>query len=89
MCDPVSAVVGIGAALVGSQMMQQPNIPAPAAPAAAPQASQSPDAQTVRASNSGTGQGGGAPGVAQTFLTGAGGVDPNDLKLGKTTLLGA
>lgn len=91
MCDPVSAVIGIGAALVGSQMMQAPSIPAPATPAAAPQsqASQSPDTQAVRAGQSSTGQAGGAPGVAQTFLTGAGGIDPDTLKLGKSTLLGS
>ena len=47
-----------------------------------------PDANTFVGGMTGTGQAGGAPGVAQTFLTGPGGVDPNNLQLGKTTLLG-
>jgi hypothetical protein len=37
----------------------------------------------------GAGQAGGSPGVGQTMLTGAGGVDPNTLALGKNTLLGS
>jgi len=33
--------------------------------------------------------GGGSQGIAGTLLTGAGGVDPNTLQLGKNTLLGS
>lgn len=91
--DPISlAVVGglasglVGGLLGGSQ--KQADIPAPPKPEAPPQASASPDVQGVRAGQAGQGQAGGAPGVAQTFLTGAGGVDPSQLKLDKTTLLG-
>lgn len=48
-----------------------------------------PDVQGVRNQQAGAGQGGGAPGVAQTFLTGSTGVDQSSLQLGKQTLLGA
>lgn len=75
----------------------QSAIPAqPAVAAAAPipaipesQAAKSPTAGAFQTALSGTGQGGGAPGVAQTFLTGAGGVDTDKLALGKNSLLGA
>lgn len=55
---------------------------------ATPQASQVPDANADLAKNAGTGQAGGDSGVAQTFLTGPGGIDPSLLNLGKSTLLG-
>lgn len=58
------------------------------AEATRPQASKAPGAQAVQADQAGTGQAGGSPGVAQTFLTGAAGVDPSTLNLGKNTLLG-
>lgn len=64
-----------------------PSIPSPAAPIPPPQASQAPDVQGIRA-QAGANQGGGAAGVASTMLSGAGGVDPNNLDLKKTTLLG-
>lgn len=88
--DPVSltmmAVAGLGSA-VASQVLapKQPQIAAPPPP---PQASKAPDANAVRAGMAGTGQGGGSPGVAQTFLSGVQGVDPSLLTLGKNTLLG-
>lgn len=84
----VAAVVG--GVVLGSVMNKQPSIPAPQAPSAppTPQAAQTPQAGDVLKGMTGTGQAGGAPGVAQTFLTGAGGVDPNSLQLNKTTLLG-
>ncbi len=81
-------VAGVGGMLIASQMSKPPSMPSPQAPAAAPQASKAPTAQAVGAGQVGAGQAGGAPGVAQTFLTGAGGIDPNNLQLGKTTLLG-
>lgn len=87
MCDPVTAFTAIGGALLSSQMNKPPNMPSVSAPAT-PQASKAPNAQQVSGTMAGTGQGGGSPGAAQTLLTGAGGIDPNDLKLGKTTLLG-
>jgi len=37
----------------------------------------------------GAGQAGGAPGVAQTLLNGAGGIDPSTLGLGRNILLGS
>lgn len=74
-------VVGAGlSAWAGSK--NKPNIPQ------APQASQVPDANADLTKNAGTGQSGGSPGVAQTFLTGPGGIDPSLLNLGKATLLG-
>ena len=65
-----------------TQKPPKPNIPA------MPQASQVPDANTAVKGQAGPGQAGGSPGVAQTFLTGPGGVDPSLLNLGKSTLLG-
>lgn len=63
------------------------SIVSPAAPPA-PQAAKAPDADTVAKGMAGAGQAGGSPGVAQTFLTGPGGIDPSLLNLGKNTLLG-
>ncbi len=80
----------IAAAVVGAiianmeQPAQMPNVQPPPPP---PQQEKAPNMQGIVQGVSGTGQGGG-PGPAQTFLTGAGGVDPNQLKLGKPTLLG-
>ena len=47
------------------------------------------DPNTILSSLTGVGQGGGQKGVAQTLLTGAGGVDPSTLTLNKKTLLGS
>lgn len=58
------------------------------AEASKPQASKATSASDTASAMSGTGQSGGAPGVAQTFLTGASGVDSSTLDLGKSTLLG-
>lgn len=64
--------------------------PAPVALlASAQQTNNVPNAAAVQAGLAGTGQAGGSPGVAQTLLTGAGGVDPNSLNLGRNTLLGS
>lgn len=84
----VAAVVG-GLAL-GTMMNKSPSIQAPQAPSAppTPQAAQTPQAGDALKQVQGQGQAGGSPGVASTFLTGAGGVDPSQLNLGKTTLLG-
>lgn len=54
-----------------------------------PQAPESQGGSAAQAMMSGTGQAGGAPGVAQTLLTGAGGIDPSTIGLGKNTLLGS
>jgi hypothetical protein len=87
-----AAILGgasLGASLLGGQSAKQPSIniaQAPSAPAS--QASKAPSASTVQAGMMGTGQAGGAPGVAQTMLTGAGGIDPTKLNLGRNTLLG-
>lgn len=71
--------------LKASQSVKTPDRQEPVAP---PQPSKAPDAITTAQSLAGTGQANGTPGVAQTFLTGPGGIDPSLLKLGKTTLLG-
>ena len=47
------------------------------------------DPNTILSSLTGVGQGGGQKGIAQTLLTGAGGVDPSTLTLNKKTLLGS
>ena len=86
MCEPLTMGL-IGGALLGS-MQKTPSIPAPPAPEAPPQASKTPDTQEVLSTMKGTGQAGGSPGVAQTFLSGNGGVDQNSLVLNKKTLLG-
>lgn len=58
------------------------------AEASKPQADVAPNTAGAQSAMAGTGQAGGSPGVAQTFLTGASGVDPSTLDLGKKTLLG-
>lgn len=80
----------LGSTLLGGQQQQQmPSIQIPQAPAVPEsQAAKAPTATSIQSGMIGTGQGGGAPGIAQTFLTGAGGVDPKTLNLGKNTLLG-
>jgi len=79
----------VGGMAVSSMLAPKaPSIPAPQAPIAPPQASSAPQVQGVQAAMGGTGQAGGAPGAASTILTGAGGVDPNSLTLGKKSLLG-
>lgn len=78
-----AAAFVVGAAVASStNKAKSPNLPA------APQASQVPDANTTLSKESGTGQAGGSPGVAQTFLTGSGGIDPSLLNLGRSSLLG-
>ena len=87
----IGAVTAAGAAVYGAAAAgkaQAPNIPPPQAPIAPPQAAKVADANTYIGAQAGTGQAGGAPGVAQTFLTGPGGVDNSSLKLGGTSLLG-
>lgn len=83
----VAALGGLAAAAY-TQSTKTKDAATIATPKAPPQASKAPDAAGVLKSQQGAGQAGGAPGVAQTFLTGAGGIDPSLLQLGKTTLLG-
>jgi hypothetical protein len=80
-------VVGVvGGLIAGNQQApQMPNLPPPPPP---PQAEKMPTIQGIAGGLNGAGQAGGARGVAQTFLTGTSGVDPNALKLNKPTLLG-
>jgi len=82
----VATAVGTASSLASAAKGQAgPNVQAPEAPK---QASRVPDAFGIYGALAGAGQSGGSPGVAQTFLTGPGGIDPSLLKLGKTTLLG-
>lgn len=83
MIMAAAAVAGAGASIYGA--MNQPGQPKVGAP---PQAAKTPDASATRSALAGMGQGGGAPGVAQTFLSGTGGVNPALLQLGGNTLLG-
>ena len=80
----------IGGAAVASAI-KTPKIDSPTQPAAPPdpQAPKAPSATDTRTGITGVGQSAGAPGIAQTMLTGAGGVDPGQLKLGRSTLLGS
>jgi hypothetical protein len=73
----------------GVEAQEQQAQAAAQAEASKPQATKAPDANSVSGQLAGTGQAGGAPGIAQTFLTGASGVDPTTLNLGKSTLLGS
>lgn len=86
MCEPTT-IAYVAAGMMASQMMQ-PSMPSmsPSKPEAPPQAQKAPDAANMRRNNGAAGGING--GVASTFLTGAGGVDPNSLMLGKSTLLG-
>lgn len=91
-----AAAVGAGASMYSahqqkssaSDALNAQKETAAAAEASRPQASSAPTTQAIQSNQAGAGQAGGAPGVAQTFLTGAGGVDPSLLNLGKSTLLG-
>ena len=94
MCTPkllMNAAHGLGDHLQGGvdTLTGKVNIPAPIAPTAPPQATKAPNVQGIIKANMGMGQAGGSPGVASTFLTGAAGVNPNSLLLGRNTLLGA
>lgn len=80
-----AAVVG---GVAGAMTNKPPKLPPPAPPTPPPQESKSPTAVDFRTGVMGAGNSGGSPGAAQTLLTGAGGVDPAELKLGKSTLLG-
>lgn len=88
MCDPVTAAWAIGGALASQTLMaKQPSTPAPQAPSAPPQPTKQPDQAAAR-KNGGLGAATGQAGTG-TMLTGAAGVDPASLALGKNTLLGA
>lgn len=82
----------LGGALVGVALASRQkamSMPQVATPDALPQASKAPDASSVLTSLLGTGQAGGSPGIAQTFLTGSGGVDSKSLTTTKKQLLGS
>lgn len=86
------AIGAVGGMLLSGATSKPKAAPATQTAAAPPtpsaQAPKAPDVATIAAGQAGQGQAGGAPGVAQTFLTGPGGIDPSLLQLGKTTLLG-
>ena len=86
---PQAAAVAtiVAAAASTYSALNQPDAPKPQDPVKL-QAAQNPNAQTVRGAVAGTGQGGGSPGIAQTFLSGTGGVNPSLLQLGGNSLLG-
>ena len=80
-----TALAGVN--LAKTLLAPTPHIAAPAAPTPMPQAAQAPNGNMIQASLGG-GAGASTPGVAQTLLTGGGGVDPSSLNLGRNTLLG-
>lgn len=80
-----AAALTAGASVYGA--LNQPGAPKVQTPTEL-QSAKSPDATSVRSALAGPGQGGGAQGIAQTFLSGAGGVNPALLQLGSNTLLG-
>lgn len=88
----IPVMAGLLGGAVGSRLLggsqSAPQMQAPTPPPAPDQVARTPDVNTVRQNNMGTGQAGGSPGVAQTMLTGPSGIDPKLLKLGKNTLLG-
>ena len=93
-----SALAVAGGALAGSALMGggamfggQPQMPQVVAPQAPPpmQAMKAATPGATRSELSGAGQGGGAPGVGATLLTGPGGIGLDTLKLGKSLLSGA
>lgn len=85
-----AAIAEIVAAAATTAVSINSAVNAPGAPKLAPakQGAQTPTAGDVRQGMAGMGQGGGAPGIAQTFLTGSGGVNPFMMPLGQNTLLG-
>jgi hypothetical protein len=84
------AQLGLSAvSLAKTAMTPAPSLAAPAPVSQLPQGPESQGASAAQAMMGGSGQAGGAPGVAQTLLTGAGGVDPSTIGLGKNTLLGS
>lgn len=84
------AELGMSAlSLAKSATTPSPSLGTAATPTQMPNGPESQGANAAQAMMAGTGQAGGAPGVAQTLLTGAGGVDPSTIGLGKNTLLGS
>ena len=82
---------GVGAAATiasafGGKGGDAPKVQAPEKP---PQATKQPDRNAISGANAAAAMPGGPmAGNASTFLTGAGGVNPGTLDLGKNTLLG-
>jgi len=87
MSDPYTTGAMLLYSAYQSKQNQPKAQPAPK-PTPAPQLAKAPSMAGVIAGTQGTGQAGGKAGYAQTFLTGASGIDPNALQLGKQTLLG-
>lgn len=89
--DPITLAIGgalLGGVLGGQKQQQQ--MPTPATPEKPPasQTATMASATSDVAGMNGAGQAGGSSGISSTLLTGAGGVNPNGLQLGKKTLLG-
>lgn len=84
------AELGMSAlSLAKSAVAPTPSVGTAAPVTQLPNGPESQGGSAAQAAMTGTGQAGGAPGVAQTLLTGAGGVDPSTIGLGKNTLLGS
>lgn len=83
----------VGAGVVGGMALtgafKKPKMPAMQAPEKPPQATKAPDRRGAASANAAAAMPGGAmAGNSGTFLTGAEGIDPTGLNLGKNTLLG-
>jgi hypothetical protein len=85
----LSTIVSTGVAMATAPDPTSIKLPDPQKAIAPPQAATTPNLQAIQQGVQGRGQAGGAAGIAQTMLTGAGGVNPNKLDLNRTTLLGA
>ena len=83
-----SAAIAVVGGIAGAAMNKPPKLPPPTPPPPPPQEAKSPTAVDFRTGVMGSGNSGGSPGASSTLLTGPNGVDPAELKLGKSTLLG-
>jgi hypothetical protein len=82
--------LGLSAAsLAKSAMTPTPSVGTVAPATQVPNGPESQGGSAAQAMMAGSGQAGGASGVAQTLLTGTGGIDPSMLGLGKNILLGS
>lgn len=85
----MAAAGGMAVASMMAPKAPKANIPTPEAPPAAKQPAATADRNSAVTANATAALPGGAmAGNSGTFLTGAGGIDPSSLNLGKNTLLG-
>lgn len=83
MCDPVTVAMALGGSLLASKTAKAPNMPAAPEAPKPPEQSKSPARDPYQMGNQ---RNAAAQGPASTMLTGAGGVAPSSLSLGRTSL---